>query len=229
MHIGVVHTIDSPCGCAEAVSVGLKTLGHEVTIANSDEIEFKASDLARDCDLVIDHTDTFRGRGLYRAFVRLMLEGHGARLVGSGAHACFAADDKIVSKACFAKAGISTPPGIVIRSKQWKLPSWLRLPLVLKPVFEHMSRGVVVAETIREAYSKTDDMLDNFRQPIIVESYIPGKRACSFCPGRARRTRSSSAIRMETGQTKLWVSHRGFQVGRACWGETRCSKGIHVR
>ena len=175
MRIGVVHTIGSPCGCAEAVSTGLKALGHAVTIASSEEIEFRASELAADCDLVIDHTDTFRGRGLFRALVRLMLEGHGARLVGSGAQACFTADDKIASKACLASAGIITPPGIVISSGQWKPPLWLKFPLILKPAFEHMSRGVVVVKTIKEARLKAEDMLDNFQQPIIAESYIPGR------------------------------------------------------
>jgi D-alanine-D-alanine ligase len=175
MRIGVVHTIGSPCGCAEALSTGLKALGHAVTIADSEEIEFRASELAEDCDLVIDHTDTFRGRGLFRALVRLMLEGHGARLVGSGAQACFTADDKIASKACLVSAGIITPPGIVISSRQWKPPPWLKFPLVLKPAFEHMSRGVVVVKTIKEARLKAEDMLNSFQQPIIAESYIPGR------------------------------------------------------
>ncbi|MGD9578754.1 MAG: 50S ribosomal protein L11 methyltransferase [Syntrophorhabdus sp.] len=175
MHIGVVHTDGSPCGCAEAVAVGLKALGHDAIIVNSEEIEFTAAELAGKCDLVIDHTDTFRGRGLFRAFVRLMLEGHGARLVGSGAQACFTADDKIASKSCLDRAGIVTPPGIVIGSKQWRLPPWLRFPLVLKPAFEHMSRGVAVAETVREARSKSAHMLKQFQQPIIAESYISGR------------------------------------------------------
>lgn len=175
MNIGVVHTAGSPCGCAEAVAVGLEALGHDAIIVNSEEIEFRAAELARKCDLVIDHTDTFRGRGLFRAFVRLMLEGNGARLVGSGAQACFTADDKIASKSCLDRAGIITPPGIVISSKQWRLPLWLRFPLVLKPAFEHMSRGVAVAETIREARSKVAHMLKRFQQPIIAESYISGR------------------------------------------------------
>jgi D-alanine-D-alanine ligase len=175
MRIGVVHTAGSPCGCAEAVAVGLEALGHDAIIVNSEEIEFTAEELARKCDLIIDHTDTFWGRGFFRAFVRLMLEGHGARLVGSGAQACFTADDKIASKLCLDRAGILTPPGIVISSKQWRLPSWLRFPLVLKPAFEHMSRGVAVAETIREARSKAAHMLRYFQQPIIAESYISGR------------------------------------------------------
>jgi D-alanine-D-alanine ligase len=175
MRIGVVHTTGSPCGCAEAVSVGLKALGHTVTIANSEEIEFKAAELASDCDLVIDHTDTFRGRGSLRAIIRLMLEGHGARLVGSGAQACVIADDKIASKARLMDAGIITPPGIVISSRQWKLPAWLRFPIVLKLAFEHMSRGLVMVKTMKEARLKAGVMLDSFQQPIIAESYIPGK------------------------------------------------------
>lgn len=175
MRIGIVHTVGSPCGCAEAVSVGLKALGHAVTIADSEEIGFRVSEFARECDFVIDHTDTFRGSGFFRSLIRLMLEGHGVRLVGSGAKACFTADDKIATKACLINAGIITPPGIVISSKQWELPSWLRFPLVLKPAFEHMSRGVVVVRTIREAYSKAADMLDRFQQPILAEIYIPGR------------------------------------------------------
>jgi D-alanine-D-alanine ligase len=175
MLIGVVHTAGSPCGCAEAVAAGLNALGHEVTIVNSEDIEFRALELARDCDLVIDHTDTFKGSGLFRALVRLMLEGHGARLVGSGAQACYIADDKIASKACLANAGIATPPGIVINSKRWKQPPWLRFPLVLKPAFEHMSRGVAVVKSKAEAQSRVESMLDIYRQPIIAESYIPGR------------------------------------------------------
>jgi D-alanine-D-alanine ligase len=175
MRIGVVHTVGSPCGCAKAVTVGLKALGHEVVVINSEEIEFKATELVRECGLVIDHTDTFQGRGLFRAVVRLMLEAHGARLVGSGAQACFAADDKMASKALLAVAGITTPPGIVISTKQWTPPPWLMFPLVLKPAFEHMSRGVVVVGTMGEAHASAANMLDTFQQPIIAESYIPGR------------------------------------------------------
>jgi D-alanine-D-alanine ligase len=182
MRIGVVHTVGSPCGCAEAVSAGLKALGHKVTLADSEEIEFRAPELAENCDLIIDHTDTFRGRGLFRALVRLMLEGHGARLVGSGAQACFTADDKIASKACLTKAGITTPPGIVITSKRWVQPTWLRFPLVLKPAFEHMSRGVVVVGTIREARTKAAEMLKSYRQPFIAESYIEGPGGLEVLP-----------------------------------------------
>lgn len=70
MRIGIVRTRESPCQCAQSVIRGLEALGHEFILADSEEVEFRAAELARECDLVIDHTDTFRGRGLFRPLVR---------------------------------------------------------------------------------------------------------------------------------------------------------------
>lgn len=175
MRIGVVHTEGSPCGCAEAVSGGIRALGHEVVVVNSEEIEFRAAELARACDLVIDHTDTFRGRGLLRAYPRFILEAYGARIVGSDARACFAADNKVISKACLGKAGLATPPGVVITSPDWEVPPWLTFPLVLKPAFEHMSRGIAVARTEKEARRRAVSLLKGLSQPIVAESFIFGR------------------------------------------------------
>jgi D-alanine-D-alanine ligase-like ATP-grasp enzyme/SAM-dependent methyltransferase len=175
MRIGIIRTVGSPCRCAEAVSKGLDSLGHRYLIADSEEMELRASEIAHDCDLVIDHTDTFAGRGLFRPHVRLLLETHGARIVGSESKACFLADDKAATKTKLSGAGISTPPGIVIRSKNWRLPSWLKPPFVLKPVFEHMSRGLRLAETEEEAHFTALDLLESLGQPILVEKFIPGR------------------------------------------------------
>ena len=175
MRIGVVRTIGSPCRCAESVSKGLETLGHEPVLADSEEIELRAAKLASDCDLVIDHTDTFRGRGFFRPLVRLILESRGARIVGSDARACFLADDKAAAKERMASSGINVPPGVVADSAHWKIPPWLKPPFVLKPVFEHMSRGLALAGTEEEAYAAAAGLLTRLRQPLLVEAYIPGR------------------------------------------------------
>jgi D-alanine-D-alanine ligase-like ATP-grasp enzyme len=88
---------------------------------------------------IIDH-DTFKVLRVKSAYREL-----GARMVGSDAKASFLADDKIAAKAWLSAAGIPTPPGIIVTSKAWELPQWLDPPLVLKPAFEHMSRGLVLA------------------------------------------------------------------------------------
>jgi D-alanine-D-alanine ligase len=175
MRVGVIRTAASPCRCGEAVSEGLRALGHEPLLVDSEEIELRVSELAHECDLVIDHTDTLRGRGLCRFVVRGLLEAHGARVVGSDARACLLADDKVAAKACLSGAAIPVPPGIAVTSRAWKLPSWLSPPLVLKPAFEHMSRGVHLANTDQEAHGVVEHLLDSLGQPILVEAYIPGR------------------------------------------------------
>jgi D-alanine-D-alanine ligase len=175
MRVGVVHTVQSPCRCAESVSEGLHALGHEFLLVDSAEIEMHASALAAQCDMVIDHTDTYCGRGLYRPFVRLLLENCGARVVGSCSSACFIADNKAASKKLLAEAGIPVPPGILVQSNNWTLPDWLRPPLVLKPAFEHMSRGLRIVATEEDAYTESSRLLGTLHQPILVESFIPGR------------------------------------------------------
>lgn len=175
MRIGIVRTIGSVCRCAESIAQGLASLGHEALITNSEEIEMQAEDLVRQCDLIIDHTDTFKGRGFFRVLVRLLLESRGARMVGSEARASFLADDKIATKARLSAAGIPTPPGTIATSGGWQLPKWLEPPLVLKPAFEHMSRGLFLARNESEALRTAADLLCRYGQPILVEPYLPGR------------------------------------------------------
>lgn len=175
MLIGIVHTVGSPCQCAESVSEGLLALGHETRLVDSASIETQAATLAEQCDFVIDHTDTFCGRGIYRPFVRLLLENCGARVVGSSAQACFVADNKAAVKKILLDAGIPVPPGIVVNSGSWTLPEWLHPPFVIKPSFEHMSRGVRLIHTEHDVYKEVATLFESLHQPILVESYIPGR------------------------------------------------------
>jgi D-alanine-D-alanine ligase len=175
MRIGIIHTACSPCRCAEALTRGLSILGHDFLLVDSEEIELRLPDLARSCDLVIDHTDTYRGRGRFRSLVRSLLEAHGIDVVGSDAKACALADDKAAAKSHLGAAGIPTPPGVLAVSGVEPLPDWLDPPCILKPAFEHMSRGLVVAGTRAEAQVFLGDLLSRLEQPILVERFIPGR------------------------------------------------------
>ena len=175
MRVGIIHTAGSPCRCAEALTLGLSALGHEYLLVNSEEIEFRLPDLAHSCDLVIDHTDTYRGRGRFRSLVRSHLEAHGIAVVGSDAQACALADDKAAAKSRLGAAGIPTPPGILVASGIESLPDWLAPPCILKPAFEHMSRGLVLARSRDEAAARLGELLLRLKQPILVETFIPGR------------------------------------------------------
>ncbi len=63
---------------------GFRGLGHEPVVAGSEGIAALGEELAKGCDLVIDHTDTLQGRGFLRPPVRLLLEGRGAASAPDG-------------------------------------------------------------------------------------------------------------------------------------------------
>ncbi len=174
MRVGVVHTAASPCGCAAAVCRALGALGHDPVVADSEEIELRAGELAAECGLVVDHTDTFRGKGLFRPVVRRLLEARGARVVGSDSTACFLTDDKEACRLALARAGIPVPPGVVLSPGQGT-PAWLSPPLVVKATFEHMSRGVGLARTRQEAEARVAEMAAAMGQPALVEAYVRGR------------------------------------------------------
>ena len=175
MRVAVVHTAGSPCRCAESVAAGLRALGHEIRFIDSEGIEAAVREVAQWCDLVFDHTDTYRGSGLMRPFVRLLLESNGARIVGSSAGACMLADNKIAARTRLADAGIPVPPGIAVTSKNQEWPEWLLPPVVLKPAFEHMSRGLCLAGNRAGIRDGVAALLDRYRQPVLAETYIPGR------------------------------------------------------
>ena len=175
MRVGVIHTASSPCGCAAAISRGLASLGHDALVVDSEQIELRIADLAAHCDLVIDHTDTYRGQGRLRSLVRSLLESRGIVLAGSDARACALADDKAAAKARLGAAGIPVPPGVVCASAGDPIPPWLRPPYILKPTAEHMSRGLVVARSEAEARGRLGELLARHGQPILVEMFVPGR------------------------------------------------------
>jgi methylase of polypeptide subunit release factors len=57
---------------------------------------------------------------------------------------------------------------------------WLDPPLVLKPAFEHMSRGLVLARNKSDALLKAADLLQRYGQPVLAEGYLPGRELAVF-------------------------------------------------
>jgi D-alanine-D-alanine ligase len=175
MRVGVIHTAGSPCQCAEALCRGLSALGHETLTVDSERIEARIADLSRECDLVFDHTDTFRGRGRLRPLVRSLLESRGITVAGSDARACALADDKAAAKESLRAAGVPTPPGVIRFSASDPLPDGLPPPYILKPAAEHMSRGISRARDATEAAERLKEVIARYDPPVLVETFIPGR------------------------------------------------------
>jgi len=175
MRVGIIHTRGSACQCGESIRRGLAALGHESLLVNSGDVELHVLEMARVCDIVFDHTDTYRGRGRFRSLVRSLLEAHGLPVAGPDARACALADDKAAAKMRLAASGIPVPPGFVVTSAGETLPGWLAPPLILKPVYEHMSRGLALVRDKAEASERLSELLSRLGEPVLAEMFIPGR------------------------------------------------------
>lgn len=185
MRIGVVRTRNSPCRCAEAISEGLRALGHIPVVADSEEIVTGAANLARTCDLVIDHTDRFKETGVLRFVVRSILETHGAFIIGSDSKACALADNKAAARKVLAAAGIPVPPAITVTEPIAAIPRWLPNPWVLKASWEHMSRNLTISSHEPEIVAHASRLLGILHQPLLIETFITGREfAVSVIDGR---------------------------------------------
>jgi D-alanine-D-alanine ligase len=139
--VAVVSTRASPCRCAEAWLGALGALGLEGLPVAVEEMS-ACRDALAEAALVVEYTDTYRGRGELRPLVRHQLASWGARLVGAPAAAAQLSDDKIAARARLERAGIAVAAGRVVTPEAALGDDGGGFPAVLKRPFEHGSRGV---------------------------------------------------------------------------------------
>lgn len=166
MIVGVVHTYSSDCHCHYSLLHALWRLGYSTQELDCHNLNRIAA------DIVFDHTDTFHGSGKFRYRVRETLEQKGIKVLGPPSSAVKLCDNKPAAKEMFSKLGIPTPKYAVMTSvKDCKLP----FPRVLKLGYSHCSRGLQIAHNERDYMKKLALSLKKYKQPVIVEEYIPGR------------------------------------------------------
>ncbi|MGI8497767.1 MAG: D-alanine--D-alanine ligase family protein [Gemmatimonadaceae bacterium] len=91
--------------------------------------------------------------------------------------------DKARAKEVLAYHGVPTAPFTLIRSPEEipglgrRLGRQLRLPLFVKPLHEGSSKGITernYCRTRRELEAQAAFLLERYRQPVLVEEYLPG-------------------------------------------------------
>jgi D-alanine-D-alanine ligase len=110
--------------------------------------------------------------------VPALLEGFGIPFTFSTAEVLAVAMEKSLAKLVVRQAGIATPDFAVVRSARDLQAVALPYPLFVKPLAEGTSKGV--AETSRVAdraalTRKCLEVLKDYRQPALVETYLPGR------------------------------------------------------
>lgn len=111
--------------------------------------------------------------------VPAVCEVHQLQYVGPDAYGRVICQDKEVSKALAAEAGLAVPSHLTIRtSRDLKRLADIDRPYVLKPSLEGTSIGVYKENLIRRDHEGTkaaQNLLSEFNQPILAEAFVPGR------------------------------------------------------
>ncbi len=167
---------DSP-STLQAIREAIASHGHEV-------IDFEATpDLpmllaATPVDVVFNIAEGFRGRNR-ESQVPALLELLDIPYTGSDPATLSLALDKALAKKVVRAAGVDTPDFQLMTTGRERLDKqFTRWPLMVKPVAEGSSKGVVgksVCHSEAELREVVKELVDRYDQPALIEEYIGGR------------------------------------------------------
>ncbi|MCA9587350.1 MAG: hypothetical protein KC657_18615 [Myxococcales bacterium] len=159
-----------------AIASGIESCGHQVALLEADA-RFPAALAAADVDLVFNIAEGLRGASR-EAHVPAILELMGVPYTGSDPRCMMLTLDKALAKTVVAAAGVAIPGGVVVKNGDETIPDDWGFPLLVKPVAEGSSKGVLpssLAWTADEAMDVAWEMSRRYAQGALVEAFLPGR------------------------------------------------------
>jgi D-alanine-D-alanine ligase len=167
---------DNPATIA-AVETALSQLGKVVRLEATEDFPEKLR--AAKPDIVFNIAEGFNGVNR-EAHVPAICEFYGIPYSGSDPFTLTLCLDKARTKESLTFHGIPTPKFAVVsepREIQTRTGE-LRLPLFVKPLHEGSSKGITDKNLCRDRRQLSRQirfLLENYRQPVLVEEYLPGR------------------------------------------------------
>ena len=159
-----------------ALGDALRSYGHDVVELEATP-ELPAILPASGVDVVFNIAEGFAGRAR-ESQVPAMLELIGIPYTGSDPTALSLALDKALAKRLVQQAGFSTPAFLVMNTGKEKLPKGLIFPCIAKPAQEGSSKGILKSSVVKseaELRELAKEIVGRYRQPVLVESFLPGR------------------------------------------------------
>jgi len=166
-------------GTVELIAASLEAGGHTLVMLGGGR-EFLDNILREKVDFVFNIAE---GRGNYRsreAQVPSILEMLDVPYSGSDPQCLAICLDKPLTKKLVAAAGVCTPKWCVITNKE-ELCQIARcgflFPAIVKPAYEGSSKGIRLSSVVdspKHASEAVDMLLENYRQPVMIEEFIWG-------------------------------------------------------
>jgi D-alanine-D-alanine ligase len=172
-----------------AIERSLRGMGHETErIGHIGQLRSRLAGGAR-WGMVFNIAEGLRGVDR-EARVPALLEGYDLPYTFSDSRVLTARLHKGTSKRLARDAGVRTADFEVVASLQDAERCGLSMPLFVKPVAEGSSKGITAANVItgRQALiRRCSALLDRYRQPVLVETYLPGREFTVGIVGSAPR------------------------------------------
>jgi len=182
---------DSPTTIA-AVESALSRLGKVVRLEANEDFPEKLR-LTRP-DIVFNIAEGFNGVNR-EAHVPAICEFFGIPYSGSDPFTLSLCLDKARTKETLTFHGIPTPRFVVVESVEdlkGAAAKKLNLPLFVKPLHEGSSKGITDSNLCfdrKHLIRQTEFLLENYKQPVLVEEYLPGKEfTCAVLGNGAEAT-----------------------------------------
>lgn len=181
---------DSPATIA-AVESALSHLGKVVRLEANEDFPERLRQ-ARP-DIVFNIAEGFHGVNR-EAHVPAICEFYGIPYSGSDPFTLTLCLDKARAKETLAFHGIPTPKFLLVEklADLYRVAEKLTLPLFVKPVHEGSSKGITDSNLCRDRdqlFRQTEFLLENYRQPVLVEEFLPGKEfTCAVLGNGAEAT-----------------------------------------
>lgn len=161
----------------EALEGAISRNGHAVERIGSIMALVDALAAGRRWDLIFNIAEGVSGIAR-EAQVPALLEAYGVPFTFSSADVLTVAMDKAVAKLVVRQAGVATPDFAVVRSARDLQGLDLPFPLFVKPLAEGTSKGVQETSRVTDRPALTRkclEVLKAYRQPALVETFLPGR------------------------------------------------------
>ncbi len=171
-----------------AVKKVLEDAGHSTQFFDVNEKTFEELRNS-DVDVAFNVCERFNGSSLFEPHIASMLELLNIPYTGSGPLTLATCINKVRVKEILMHHGILTPNYQVFYSRNKKLDTELKFPLIVKPACMDNSIGITadaVVHNEEELRSKVGYILRTYDQPALVEEFIDGKEITVGVLGNGR-------------------------------------------
>jgi D-alanine-D-alanine ligase len=161
----------------DELAAALEALGCEVDRVGRGQVLAARLAAGTRFDLVFSIAEGVRGRSR-EAQVPALCELFDQPYAFSDPLTSAASLDKAVAKRLVREAGVPTPAFMVASGAASELQGWRAFPAFVKPLAEGTGKGCEAASLVMSAEAlaaAATALLNRYRQPVLVESYLPGR------------------------------------------------------